>query len=106
MPPSQESVHAADERGMPQVVDTVDPVLAERTSETDLLRLFREVPDAVVLIGPSGVLVWGNATAERLFGTTIAEAKGGAAEGKPGPRPAAARAASTEPADAAFADAP
>jgi diguanylate cyclase (GGDEF)-like protein/PAS domain S-box-containing protein len=50
--------------------------LAEPTRDEDLLRMFRELPDAVVVIDSAGDLVWGNSTAERLFGTTIREAAG------------------------------
>ncbi|HEY5109767.1 MAG TPA: PAS domain S-box protein, partial [Acidimicrobiales bacterium] len=46
------------------------------TRDEDLLRLFRALPDAVVVVDAAGVLVWGNSTAERLFGTTISEVAG------------------------------
>jgi len=61
---------------MPHVVEGPGLPGIARTPDAELLRLFRELPDAVVVIGASGTLVWGNATAERLFGTTIAEAMG------------------------------
>ena len=35
-----------------------------------------DLPDLVLVVGPNGVLIWGNSTAERLFGTTIAARKG------------------------------
>ena len=50
--------------------------LAEPTRDEDLLRMFRELPDAVVVVDAAGNLVWGNSTAERLFGTTIHESAG------------------------------
>jgi len=61
---------------MPPVVEGPEMPRIAATGDADLLRLFRELPDAVVVVGPSGILVWGNSTAERLFGTTIAEAMG------------------------------
>ncbi len=61
---------------MPTVIEGPESSEIEPTSEEDLLRLLRGLPDAVLVVGPTGVLVWGNTTAERLFGTTIAEAKG------------------------------
>jgi diguanylate cyclase (GGDEF)-like protein/PAS domain S-box-containing protein len=45
-------------------------------SDEDLLRLFRSLPDAVVVVDATGVLVWGNCTAERVFGKTISEVAG------------------------------
>ena len=62
--------------GMPPVVEGPEMPLSAPTGDADLLRLLRELPDAVVVVGPTGILVWGNSTAERLFGTTIAEALG------------------------------
>ena len=46
------------------------------TRDEDLVRLFRSLPDAVVVVNAGGALVWGNSTAERLFGKTISEAVG------------------------------
>ena len=61
---------------MPTLTEGPESSEVEPTSERDLLRLLREIPDVVLVVGPDGVLIWGNATAERLFGTTIGEAKG------------------------------
>ncbi len=61
---------------MSMVTEGPESTDARPTSEQDLLRLLRELPDVVVVVGASGVLVWGNTTAEHLFGTTIAEVEG------------------------------
>jgi diguanylate cyclase (GGDEF)-like protein/PAS domain S-box-containing protein len=61
---------------MPPVVEGPELPLIAPTGDAELLKLLRELPDAVVVVGPTGILVWGNSTAERLFGTTIAEALG------------------------------
>jgi len=61
MPPPDE------EPGIPPAVPTRDE---------DQARLIRWLPDVVVVVNAAGVLVWGNSTAERLFGTTISEAAG------------------------------
>ena len=58
-----------DEPGMSPVVEGPEMSLIAPTADTELLRLLRELPDAVVVVGPTGTLVWGNATAERLFGS-------------------------------------
>ena len=53
------------------VLPLVEPARVE-----DLLRLFRELPDAAVVVDASGFVVWGNRTAERLFGRTLHESLG------------------------------
>ena len=69
-------VPSPDDSAMPTMTEGPESSEVEPTSDRDLLRMLRELPDVVLVVGPSGVLVWGNSTAERLFGTTIAEAKG------------------------------
>jgi diguanylate cyclase (GGDEF)-like protein/PAS domain S-box-containing protein len=61
---------------MPTLTEGPESSEVEPTSDRDLLRLFRELPDLVLVVGANGVLIWGNSTAERLFGTTIAESQG------------------------------
>ena len=48
----------------------------EPLSDEDVLRLLCDLPDIVLVVGPTGEPIWGNSVAERLFGTTIAEATG------------------------------
>jgi diguanylate cyclase (GGDEF)-like protein/PAS domain S-box-containing protein len=61
---------------MSPLVDDPEATPLVHLGDEQLLRLLRELPDVVVVVGPTGILLWGNSTAERLFGTTIAEAKG------------------------------
>ena len=50
--------------------DRPGAALVESAGGTDVLRLLQELPDAVVVVNASGDLVWGNTTAEHVFGTT------------------------------------
>ena len=52
-----------------------DP-LVEQVRGQDLLRLLGTLPDAVIIVDAGGVIVWGNDTAERLFGTSISAVAG------------------------------
>ena len=45
-------------------------------SAHDLTRMLRELPDAVIIIDSVGGLLWGNKTAEQLFGRSVDEAMG------------------------------
>ena len=45
-------------------------------SASDLTRMLRELPDAVIIIDSVGGLLWGNKTAEQLFGRSVDEAMG------------------------------
>ena len=61
---------------MPPPDDATGHAPVGSTRDEDLLRLFRELPDLVVVIDASGNLIWGNRTAERLFTTTVDDAAG------------------------------
>jgi len=61
---------------MPPPDDSTGIPLVGSTRDEDLLRLFRELPDLIVVIDSAGTLVWGNRTAERLFTTTVDDAAG------------------------------
>jgi diguanylate cyclase (GGDEF)-like protein/PAS domain S-box-containing protein len=61
---------------MSPVVAGLQPSVAAPIGAVALVRLLRDLPDAVVVIDADGVLVWGNATSERLFGMTITEVLG------------------------------
>ena len=62
--------------------DMSQPSKGRRSSESRRRRMpdccvsSARCPTLSIVVGPTGTLVWGNATAERLFGTTIAEAMG------------------------------
>jgi len=56
--------------------DRPGAALVESAGGTDVLRLLQELPDAVVVVNASGDLVWGNTTAEHVFGTTNSAAAG------------------------------
>jgi len=61
---------------MPLPDDAAGFPLVGSPRDEDLLRLFRELPDLIVVIDASGTLIWGNRTAERLFTTTVDDAAG------------------------------
>jgi len=61
---------------MPPPDDVAGHSPAASARDEDLLRLFRELPDLIVVIDGSGNLLWGNRTAERLFSTTVDDAAG------------------------------
>ena len=45
-------------------------------SASDLTRMLRELPDAVIIIDSAGNLRWGNETAEQVFGRSVDEVAG------------------------------
>ena len=61
---------------MPLPDDATGFPLVESPQDRDLLRLFQQLPDLIVVIDASGNLVWGNRTAERIFATTVDAAAG------------------------------
>jgi diguanylate cyclase (GGDEF)-like protein/PAS domain S-box-containing protein len=44
--------------------------------DASLIRLLRELPDVVIVVGGSGRVLWGNVTAEQLFGRSLDSAMG------------------------------
>lgn len=50
--------------------------LVDQMRDEDLLRLLDALPDAVIIVDARGIIVWGNDTAERLFGTSISAVAG------------------------------
>jgi len=68
--------HLADEELMPECgLPWPNPLLTTNDDRT-VIRLFDDLPDAVIVIDAEGRLLWVNRTAERLFGRSLHDSLG------------------------------
>ena len=65
-----------DDTRMPARKEEPSAVAPGPYDDASLIRLLRELPDVVIVVGGSGRVLWGNATGERLFGRSLDSAVG------------------------------